>query len=169
MDDISAKLSEMYSAYGKAAEMAQAMETEAGNLVIVYCTVVLNLDNRMKDEQHSFKSLIDDVNSRTLGNLIRHMRKSIDFDEGIEATLDNALKRRNHLVHNFFRFHNLAIFSEEGLSAMILELEETCEILRSAHTTLLGMTGAITKAFGRADISVEIAADLIQKSDRLEI
>lgn len=61
--------------------------------------------------------------------------------ENLEETLGIALEERNYLAHEFFRKHNLRIFSETGRDVMIADLERAYSILFNAYVTLMKWTG----------------------------
>ncbi len=169
MDDMPADLRELYVAYGQAAEMAQVMELEAGNLALAYCTLVFDLDNITPGDRYAFNALTDDVDRRTFGYLLKHIRGMGTISEDIERTLNEALEKRNYLTHKFFRTHNFAIHSEDGRKAMTAELDEIYKALSFAHSVLSGMTHAFNEAFGRPNMSQEKAMELMKKGKKIEI
>lgn len=58
-----------------------------------------------------YKKLVDEVDRKALGNLLRQIRKTVEFDSTFEAVISEALSKRNYLVHGFFITHNFAIFN----------------------------------------------------------
>jgi hypothetical protein len=66
-----------------------------------------------------FKGIIEDIDSKTVGTLLRHFKKTGTMDDSIITIVDEALEKRNYLTHRFFRSHNFAIHSEEGRREMI--------------------------------------------------
>ncbi|RLA49148.1 MAG: hypothetical protein DRR42_15940 [Gammaproteobacteria bacterium] len=169
MDNYPDDLKALYFDFGRTAEMAQVMELEAGNLALAFVSLAFDPAKVTNDERHIFQAIIDDVNSRTFGNLLKQIRKMGSISEGIEETINEALEKRNYLVHKFFRSHNLEINSEEGRKIMRAELEEIYNSLNRAHATLLGMTNTFNQAFGRPNISDEEAIELMNKGKRVEI
>ena len=94
------------------------------------------------------RSVVNDLNRKTLGKLLKMIKTSATFDQKFVAVVETALERRNYLTHQFFRSHNLAINSIEGRRAMIAELKKIQEELglalahlSAASSALLGLTG----------------------------
>lgn len=169
MNEYPEDLKALYFEFGRTAEMAQVMELEAGNLALAFVSLVFDPAKITDEERHLFKTMIDDVNSRTFGNLLKQIRRIGSVSEGIEKTINEALERRNYLVHRFFRSHNLQINSEEGRKEMRKELEEIYESFCRAHATLSGMTHTLNQIFDRPNISQEEAIQLMREGKRIEI
>ena len=146
-----------------------ALTLEAGNLALAFVSLAFDPSKSTDDERHFFRAIIDDVNSRTFGNLLKQIHEIGSVSEGIEKTINEALEKRNYLVHKFFRSHNLGINSEEGRKEMRAELEEIYESLSRAHATLSGMTNTLNQVFDRPNISQEEAIELMSKGKRIEI
>ena len=169
MEDYSEDLKNLYMEFGKAAEMAQVMEVEAGNLALAYVTLAFDPATITDDERQILKDVINDVNRRTLGNLLKQISKIGEISEGIESLIKEALEKRNYLIHKFFRTHNFAINSQEGIDAMRAELRGIYEALSRAHSILSGMTHTLNEIFNRPNISEEEARKFEKKGKRLRI
>jgi hypothetical protein len=169
MDDYPEDLRLLYFEFGRTAEMAQVMEIEAGNLALAFVSLAFDPSKITDDERGLFRAIVDDVNSRTFGNLLKQIRKIGSVSENIENSIDEALEKRNYLVHKFFRSHNLQINSEEGRKEMIAELRAIHESLSRAHTVLAGMTQTLNQAFGRPNISQQEAIELMRSAERIDI
>lgn len=163
MENYPEDLKALYFEFGRTAEMAQVMELEAGNLALAVASLAFDPEKITDDERRYFSAIIDDVNSRTFGNLLKQIRKIGNISAGIENTINEALEQRNYLVHKFFRSHNLGINSEEGRKEMRAELEEIYNTLSRAHATLSGMTNTFNQAFGRPNITQEEAMELMKE------
>lgn len=169
MEDYIEDLKDLYMEFGRTAEMAQVMELEAGNLALAYAALAFDPATITNGERRIFQAVIDDVNGRTFGNLLNQIRKIGDISEVIENSVSEALKKRNYLIHKFFRTHNLAIRSTEGRAAMRAELQEIYKVLSHAHTMLSGMTHTLNEIFDRPNISEEEAIKFTKKGKRLGI
>ena len=53
------------------------------------------------------RGVVDEVNRRTLGSLLKNIKSVITFDHSILQIVDEALECRNYLTYKFFRTHNL--------------------------------------------------------------
>jgi hypothetical protein len=164
-------LRDLYYEFGRAAEMAQVMETEAGNLALVYATMLVDTSKITDEQREFFRALLEDVNARTFGNLFRQIQKMGQIDDSIMATVKDALEKRNYLTHRFFRKHNFAIHSVEGRKTMLADLREIQGSLSLAHATLSAMTGSLSqllaKLFGRKVLSEQEALDLMAEGRRV--
>ena len=170
MNDYPDDLKELYFEFGRTAEMAQVMEVEAGNLALAFVSLAFVDPSKITDEERLiFKAIIDDVNRRTFGNLLKEIRKIGSISESIEKIINEALEKRNYLVHKYFRSHNLQINSKEGRKIMKAELKEIYESLNRAHATLSGMTNTLNQAFGRPNISEEEVIEKMKKGKKIEI
>ena len=167
MEDYPEDLQNLYTEFGRTAEMAQVMEVEAGNLALTFVSLAFDPETITDDERRFFRAVAEDVNRRTFGYLLKEIRKIGNIDEEIESSINMALEKRNYLVHGFFRTHNLGIHSKEGREAMRRELQEIYEALSRAHTILSLMTDTLNGVFGRPNISEEQARVLIKKGKRL--
>ena len=163
------ELDDLYAKFGRAAEMAQVMEIEAGNLALSYVLIAFDVDNLTNEQKLFLKSLSEDIDRRTFGNLIKLLKKSMNVDQTIEDAIDSALEKRNYLTHRFFRTHNFAIHSAEGRAKMIEELSDLYETFSFAHTILHGMTHTLNELFGNPNITEEQTKRLLEEAKRVEI
>jgi hypothetical protein len=161
-------LDELYAKFGRTAEMAQVMEIEAGNLALSYVSIAFDFNNLTKEQKLFLKSLSEDIDRRTFGNLVNIMKKSMNIDQKIKDKIDSALEKRNYLTHRFFRTHNFAIHSAEGRAKMIEDLSNLYEAFSIAHTILHGMTHTLNELFGNPNITEAQAKEFLEKAKRVE-
>ena len=169
MSEFPDDLQELYCKYGRTAEMAQVMEFEAGNFVLACISVMFDPKTITDEQRRMFRSVIDDVDRRTFGNLLNQIRNTATISEEIEKTVTEALEKRNYLTHKFFKAHNFAINSEEGRKAMNAELDDIYRALNLAHAVLSGMTHTLNQAFNWPNIPKEEVVELIKKCERVDI
>jgi hypothetical protein len=169
MDETQDTLRVLYYEFGRAAEMAQIMEMEAGNLALAFVSLAFDPSRITNDERALLRAIIDDVNTRTFGNLLKQIRKIGEVSQSLQSIVDDALEKRNFLVHRFFRSHNLQIHSEDGRNNMIANLREIRETLSKAHAVLSGMTHTFNQAWGRPNISEQEAEEMMRKAKKLDI
>lgn len=162
-------LKELYFEFGRAAEMAQVMEVAAGNLALAFVTIWIDPAQITEEQRQFLRSLIDDVNKRTFGNLVKQIRSIGQLDDSIVEIVEQALEKRNYLIHRFFCSYNFAIHSEEGRKTMRAEITEIYRVLNLAHTVLSGMTSTLQKVFGREDVSEQFAKELLEKGKSVDI
>lgn len=99
------------------------MEVEAGNVALWFVGFFVGTDKITAEKRELFRGLVEGVNRKTLGALLRSIKSFANFDDSILQIVDEALERRNYLMHRFFPSHNLAIFDEAGQRKMIEELK----------------------------------------------
>lgn len=105
---------ELYAEFGITAEKAQVLEVAAGNVALGFLATFIDAGQVTPEVTAVFRSVVDDVNRKTFGALLKHIRKTMNLSDSMVTIIDEALERRNHLTHHFFRTHNLELFSEEG-------------------------------------------------------
>ncbi len=164
MDEFPEDLRQLYFEFGRAAEMAQLMELEAGNFALSCASLAFDPKSITLEERQIFQSVIDDVNRRTFGNLLKQIRKVSSVSEEIERTINDALEKRNYLFHRFFPHHN-----KDGRKKMREELNDIYQTFSLAHTTLLGMTQTFSEIFGVPTVSKEEALKLQSEGKQLKI
>src|SRR6202011_5437298 len=105
---------EVYTQFGIAAEMAQVLEVDAGNVALAVVALFTDVDKITPEQTEWFRTLIEDLSTRTLGRLLRSDKNLVTCDDNFVETVDEALIKRNYLMHRFFPYHNFALFSAEG-------------------------------------------------------
>jgi hypothetical protein len=162
---------DVYAEFGMTAEKAQSLEVAAGNVALSYLTLFyLYKTNTVSPEvTEMFGGIIDDLNAKTLGRLLRHVKSIGTVDDKILHAVDEALERRNYLIHRFFPTYNFAIFSETGRQEMIDELREIRGKLAFAEGILNAMAENFDTLAGRGGVSEKIAEELRSKGKRVKI
>lgn len=167
--EIPKDLYELYAEFGIAAEKAQVLEVEAGNVGLAFLSVFVDTDQITDEERARFRGLVDDANRKTLGALLKVVKSLGTLDQSILDAIDEALERRNYLMHKFFRHHNFAICSEAGRKTMIDELREIQRKLALAHAMLHGISSTLAALAGRPAASEELAAQFLNEGERVDI
>lgn len=99
----SENLHQLYAEFGMAAEKAQVLELEAGNVILSFVALTVDPKDISTADKIGYKKLVDEVDRKTLGNLLRQIRKIVEFDSSSEEIISEALNKRNYLVHGFFK------------------------------------------------------------------
>ena len=126
-------IDDVYRKFGEVAEAAQLLETDLGSILLFLgvvdeglITPTLEVDGKRATE------LLDRINRKTLGQLIRSTQRLTDALGPIESLLADALDERNRLAHTFYRQHNLRRNSDGGRAIMLKDLESMHEVLLAA-------------------------------------
>jgi hypothetical protein len=70
-------LRDLYVEFGRAVEMAQVMEVEVGNLAFTLISVWFDPAKITDDQRELFRAIMNDVNKRTFGNLMRERSEKL--------------------------------------------------------------------------------------------
>jgi hypothetical protein len=145
---------ELYAEFGLATEKAQVLEVDCGNIALSHMVLFFGKGNITDEHRRLYRNILDDCDRSTLGKLLRQVKSIGKFDDSILTAVDEALERRNYLMHHFFRTHNF------GRKLMIEELKEIQAKLDLARTMLLGVSGTLEKLAGLDEVPDEIAKQL---------
>lgn len=159
----------LYAEFGIAAEKAQVLEFEAGNVALSFVALFVGTDRIGPEESAMFRSLVDDVNRQTLGALLRSIRRMANFENSLLTIVDEALERRNYLAHRFFPSHNYALFDKAGRQKMIDELRAIQTTLDRAHRALSAISSLLDKMAGHPELSAATAQELIARGRKLNL
>jgi hypothetical protein len=133
------KLDDVYWEFGYAAEAAQLLETELGNVLIKHGVVEENLVNQPNPNRAA--DLFRQIDKHTFGQLITKLRAKNQSIANLENVLAKALDERNRLFHSFYRQHNFRRNSDEGRQRMLDDLESIHETLIDAYKAVMLLSG----------------------------
>jgi hypothetical protein len=133
------KLDDVYWKFGYAAEAAQLLETELGNVLIEHGVVEENLVNQPNPSRAA--DLFRHMNKHTLGQLITKLEAKNQSIANLEDVLAKALDERNRLFHSFYREHNFRRNSDEGRQRMLDDLESIHKTLLDAYRAVMLLSG----------------------------
>ncbi len=132
-------LDDVYRKFGCAAEVAQLLETELGNILIKYDVVDENLINQ-PDPNRAAESFRQ-INKHTLGQLIAKLKAKNQPIANLEDVFVKSLDERNRLFHSFYRQHNFRRNSDEGRQRMLDDLESIHKTLLEAYKAMMLLLG----------------------------
>lgn len=156
-------LSDVYTKFGEVAEAAQLIETQVGNLLIE--VAIGAHDSELSDTRSISRRLFEEVDRKTLGQLIKALRLTNQFSESLEPELAEALSERNRLNHSFYREHNFRRNSDSGRLIMLQDLERIHEVLIKAYVPLLQLSGINLEAAAVLGLPTEHLSLQIAKRD----
>lgn len=134
-----ATIEQVHQQFGNAAEAAQLLETQLGNMMLDYHVHEENLI-AVKNPERA-KELLSEIDKHTLGQLLRKLHKTGDPFKPLEAQLEKALDERNRLSHHFFRYHNLRRNSDAGRDIMLTDLTAIHDCLIEAYKAVMLLDG----------------------------
>lgn len=145
-------LDEVYCKFGFAAEAAQLLETELGNMLIIYGIVDENLVGQPNPKRAA--DLFREIDKHTLGQLIKKLTAKDQSVADLEDVLAKALDERNRLFHSFYRQHNFRRNSDEGRQRMFEDLESIHATLLNAYKAVMLLSGVdVDKLATTTDLS----------------
>jgi hypothetical protein len=130
-------LDDVYRKFGEAAEAAQLLETELGNMLLLVRYEGLPAKPRIE----RIRDILDTVNRHTLGQLLKALNNHEQSPDALNALLTKARDERNRLSHSFYREHNLRRNSEEGRALMVQDLEAIHAALLDAYKAIMLLQG----------------------------
>jgi hypothetical protein len=132
-------LDDVYRKFGEAAEAAQLIETELGNMLLqLRCGNEGLLENTNPARA---ADILGTINRKTLGQLLNSLNNHTQSLDTLDCVLSKALEERNRLFHSFYRSHNFRRNSEEGRALMLQDLETIHSALLDAYKAILALTG----------------------------
>jgi hypothetical protein len=125
------ELRETYAAFGRAIQNASVLE---GQLVLALMLGEFLTKISRKAEQmggitkKQYRAELDayqkDQFAQTMGQIIRRVQVLTVFDEGLRSRMVEAKKRRDFLIHHFWRERIMAITTPQGMRKVQDELAE---------------------------------------------
>ncbi|HEX6466833.1 MAG TPA: hypothetical protein VFZ99_05985, partial [Terriglobales bacterium] len=98
LDSEEGQLNAVFACFGFAAQYAQLFEAGLVRFLIVY--------NKISAESltlEDFETIESNLQKRTMGQLIRELSRYVNFqDLALAGHFDDALQKRNFLMHRFF-------------------------------------------------------------------
>ena len=134
-----ANLDDVYRKFGEAAEAAQLLETELGNILLAIEGSEKGLLERQDKELA--RNILNKIERSTLGTLLRSIENKIGDSKTTNTILEKALHERNRLSHSFYREHNFRRNSSEGCEVMLQDLEKMHEAILEAYKITLALSG----------------------------
>jgi hypothetical protein len=140
---------DVYAHFGVAAYHAQCFEKSLAVFLLLHgkaSGATLTLQQFDADEERLWK--------QTMGPLIKEFRKLHKVGEGPEGAediLENARKRRNFLMHNFFWEKESDFLSEGGRTRMINELSVFSNDMEKADSLVTAIYTGLAQELGMTD------------------
>ncbi len=140
---------EVFAFFGLASYSAQVLEKGLIIMVIAFRCKGLRITRR------EFDVLYAEYNKKTLGQLLIRARKSISIPDNVDSLLDEALLKRNWLMHHYFADRAVQFTTEIGRRQMLSELQSLIRIFIEADLATESIYTPILEEFGVTGESVE--------------
>jgi hypothetical protein len=132
-------LDQIYWKFGYAAEAAQLLEVELGNMLITHGVINENLVDQPNPERAA--ELVREINKRTVGQVVNKLKAKNQSVANLQDVLAKAIDERNRLFHSFYRQHNLRRNSDVGRQRMLDDLESIHKTILDAYKALMLLSG----------------------------
>jgi hypothetical protein len=153
---------EVYVHFGAVAARVSAFETVLMNILLV----VAHRGGKVTTD-----AVLDELdqklhNSKTLGQLIGDVEKEVPIEDEVKKLMGDALKRRNFLMHRFFRERAFAFETTAGRKRMVDELKEAHAYVLVATKFAHQLAMDIGNHFGMTPKAIEGEAGRMRREAR---
>jgi len=121
---------EVYAFFGLAAYCAQVLEKGLVNMAVALRVKGLRLT------VSEYDALFEEHSKKTLGQLLKRARNTIPISNDLDALLEDALEKRNWLIHQFFADRAVQFTEEYGRGDMIRELQQLIVLFQKADSAI---------------------------------
>lgn len=154
IDPESEQIREVFAHFGLALYRAQCLERQ---LALILASKYGPGPTRITRTE--FDNSIEDLFSKTLGQLVRSIKELSALNEDEEERLKKALETRNWLAHRYFWERAVELLSEAGRESMINELRDAITLFDNLDEFFTNKTMEWAEAFGITQQSVERELD----------
>lgn len=150
----------VYAHAGLALYFAQVLECGVVNAMLIA---------RMPEHEHVTRAEFDAFEARqfekTLGAMLRAMRRYVTVPPDVDTLLNDALRKRNWLAHQFFREFADHFMNRKGRDEMLAWLEDAESVFKRADKELEALTASIRERYGITEeaiamVMAEVPTDL---------
>lgn len=155
----------MYAHYGYAIYLSQIFEKGLVSLLHGF----LALENKGKWPYEKLLAEVDKLNKQTLGKLLEQVRSRVPIESATEACIQEALKRRNFLIHHYFNTHAAKATVTEGQKFVIADLIEYRNIIEQANIWIMDLNRELVKKIGITDEKMATIVEKLREEELLEL
>jgi hypothetical protein len=141
---------EIYAFFGLAAYSAQLLEQGLLNLL-----VGVRILGKQVPTWGDVRGLYEEADQKSLGQLLKTVGEATPFDPALVVRLDEALKKRNYLIHHFFVDHSEDLLSTVGRRRMIDELREIIALFKAVDPQVDDLWLAIWSRYGFSEDRIQ--------------
>ncbi len=140
---------EVFAFFGLASYQAQVLEKGIILMIVAFRCRGLHIT------RSEFDVLYAEYNKETLGQLLNRARRLISIPNDMESLLDEALLKRNWLMHHYFADRAVQFTTEIGRHLMLSELQSLIRIFTETDHATESIYTPILEEFGITEESVE--------------
>jgi hypothetical protein len=152
-DDHSELVKEVYARFGLAVYFAQVLEHGIVNALVILDLVPSrrHLALCAVDWEREVDGFMNRHFQATMGRMMKNLRDTTKVDDDLEHFLSEALRKRNWLVHDFFRERAHELMSSHGKKQMIAEIDACRDLFQSADVRLGEIVAPLRRKAGLTD------------------
>jgi len=150
-------LKEVYARFGMAVYCAQVLEHGLVNALVIL-DLIPSRDHlaRSRDEWAAeVDAFMDRHFEATMGRMMKNLRDVTPVGTELESLLREALRRRNWLIHDFFRERATELISSAGRDQMLHEVDECRELFQTVDERLETIVAPLRRKLGITDELLE--------------
>ena len=148
---------EVYARFGLAVYFAQVLEHSLVNALVILDLIPSQryLVRSRDDWKAKVDAFMDHNFQATMGRLMKNLREVTEIDAELEQLLNDALSKRNWLIHHFFRERAKKFMSSDGREQMLCEIDECRELFYTADKRLETIVEPLRRKAGITDELLE--------------
>lgn len=156
-DENNEHIKEVYARFGLAVYCGQVLEHDLVNAMVFLDFIPTH--GYKVSTRHEWETKVDSFMDHHLGTTMGRMLKNLaavtTVPPDIEKLLREALQKRNHLAHDFFRERALDLMTQAGRERMLIEVDACRELFEKAAEALEAIVQPLRVRFGMTDESIE--------------
>jgi len=134
---------ELYAYFGLAVFHAQVLEHQLVNMIVLMKYLQKEVISSNEIEQLYSRKL-----SNTMGQLINEIKRIFWLKDDEVKQLKKVLKKRNFIVHDYFKDQIALAYSKDGRDSMIIELKDFIEQAKIIDNKLERFTDDMSSEVG---------------------
>lgn len=141
------QLTPLYEQIGAVVQGSQQME-----MSIAYSLILLKRIGSKEFNDDEFERSTEFFSKKTLGRLIRELKKYISLDDSAEKALNLALDERNFVIHTFFNDNIEQFVTPEGRKSCLNRIRQA---RHNIHPGFMVLDGAVQSLMKVSDLDPE--------------
>ena len=134
---------EIFAWFGAAVYYVQCFEVE---LTILLCYCAIFKDKNLAPE--NMEEIDTKLSKKTLGFLIKELKKHLEIAPELENLLNKYLQKRNYLIHHYFYENSMRMLSCSARGKMLNELKSLSNTFKEANLIAEKMSKNLRKILG---------------------
>lgn len=155
--DDSEDVKEVYARFGLAVYFAQVLEHGVVNALVILDLIPSRRHLARSSEEWgaAVDGFMDRHFEATMGRMMKSLRDATQVSAELEGLLRGALKKRNWLVHDYFRERATEFMSSAGREQMLREVDECRDLFQTTDQRLESIVAPLRAKAGLTDELLE--------------